>query len=449
MSIDSLVETLTQLSISDNMTTINAAKEIAHTLRPFTGRSEHLDYFINSVDIFYNRYAASSADESLKEFVFASITSKIIDEAGDFLLCRPDLKTWADIKIALKLKFGDKTDRNVLLQQLNFLSKNKNESALEFIDKLKLLLSKINLKTQADLTLTSSTKQALIQQAESTAITVLLANVSSELRTILMIHNPKTLEDANTLVFNHSLIEQQINSRLYTTRPLTSQPTFKPKIAYQLPTFNSIPNPNFNKSQSQNQFRTNHQPNVYTPSANFNHNYNQNNSYAKFPSQPINIQPRPIKYNFPTNRQVFGKPKNVFSPENSHKPSEKPTPMSTSSRNPTIQNRHYGQRENPFLMNPHKNPITFTEITNVNDGCFTDEEQFMENPTYEQEGAYHNYYIDNPPYDYSQPYVNNHCIQYNEHPFNENPNENLSLQEPENFHIAASEDNPDQIQYPA
>lgn len=60
----------------------------------------------------------------------------------------------------------------------------------------------------ADNSITQATKIALITQAELTAIiTVLVHNISSELRTILMIHNPKTLEDASILVFNHSLIE--------------------------------------------------------------------------------------------------------------------------------------------------------------------------------------------------------------------------------------------------
>lgn len=39
----------------NNLPTITAAKEIANTIKPFTGRSEHLEYFINSNDKIYTR----------------------------------------------------------------------------------------------------------------------------------------------------------------------------------------------------------------------------------------------------------------------------------------------------------------------------------------------------------------------------------------------------------
>ncbi|KAL3273140.1 hypothetical protein HHI36_014594 [Cryptolaemus montrouzieri] len=48
------------------MSTIQAAEEIANTLRPFSGRSEHLEYFINAIDKFFDRYGRT-ADNSLTE----------------------------------------------------------------------------------------------------------------------------------------------------------------------------------------------------------------------------------------------------------------------------------------------------------------------------------------------------------------------------------------------
>lgn len=112
ISIDNLANNLNKMSLSGNSATvpsIQAAKEIANTLRPFSGRSKHLESFINSIDKFHNRYGITT-DNSLNEFVFASICAKIVDEAADFLLCRPDLDTWPQIKQALKNKFGDKVD---------------------------------------------------------------------------------------------------------------------------------------------------------------------------------------------------------------------------------------------------------------------------------------------------------------------------------------------------
>ena len=140
-AIEDIANNISNITLTDTeveMVSLTAAKEIAHTLKSFSGRSEHLDFFIVSVDKYYIRYHEGTQDESLKEFVFASICSKIIDEAGDFLLCRPDLKTWPQIKTALRQKFGDRINRQVLSEQLNFLNRNKNESILDFIERIKL-----------------------------------------------------------------------------------------------------------------------------------------------------------------------------------------------------------------------------------------------------------------------------------------------------------------------
>ncbi|KAK9879626.1 hypothetical protein WA026_006692 [Henosepilachna vigintioctopunctata] len=190
------------------MATIQAAKEIANTLRQFTGRSEHLESFLNSADRFYERYGRTQ-DNSLSEFVFASICSKIIDEAGNFILCRPDLGTWPEVKQALKEKFGDKIDRHVLQQQFIFLTRNKHENISDFIERLKLTKMRLNLKINSDTHVDPQTKLSLIQQNEITAITVLISNCNSELRTLLMLKNPSNIDEATSLVLNHSLMEQQ------------------------------------------------------------------------------------------------------------------------------------------------------------------------------------------------------------------------------------------------
>lgn len=62
---------------------------------------------------------------------------------------------------------------------------------------------------------------------------------------------------------------------------------------------------------------------------------NQSNNYIsnQYPRNPINIQSRPVKKNFPTNKQVFGQqknPTNVWKPQPSTSYANKPklTPMS-------------------------------------------------------------------------------------------------------------------------
>ena len=94
----------------------------------------------------------------------------------------------------------------------------------------------------------------------------------------------------------------------------------------------------------QNPFQKFNQPNFSNNSQNFARNQNPPqrfnqpnfaNNNSQFPRNPIPITPRPnFNQHFPINKQVFGKPQNVWKPENTQ-PTYKPTPMSVTTRNTT------------------------------------------------------------------------------------------------------------------
>lgn len=393
----------------NKMATIQAAKEIAHTLRSFSGRSEHLEFFINTIDKFYDRYFTNTQDESLKEFVIATIYSKITEEAGNHLLCHPELTTWPLIKFELRQKFGDKINRHTLTQQLNFLTRNKNESVLEFLDRLKILKNRIALKINSE-NLIQATKTALIEQTEKTAITVLLANINSELRTILLINDLQDLDDTYNIILNYSIVEQQINSRAQSIR---NNSQIHPTQNMQKHRSNNMPNHN----------NFNNFTNSYPPVQN-NFFRQRPQNFNTFPSQPINVQPRPVQHRFPTNQEVFGKPNNAFPKNNPNRSFDNPKPMSGVSvqskrnfqnfqRTPAQnQNNSHNFRQNQWRQNPHANPLVFTEVTHLenNEQYFSDEiytEQFQDNTDYtdhhEQNNEYDHYTRQNPeifPSDY-------------------------------------------------
>jgi len=138
--------------------------------------------------------------------------------------------TWPSIRDALRLKFGDRITRHVLAQQLNFLARNKNESVLDFLERLKILKTKIAFKINSDASLSISTKIALVEQTELNAVSVLIANSH------LMYKNPVTLDDANSDVIKHMLIEQQLSARFQPRQNNSSNMThhFKaPKPVFQ------------------------------------------------------------------------------------------------------------------------------------------------------------------------------------------------------------------------
>lgn len=358
-SIEALSNSFDKIKIQDHskMVTIQAAKEIAYTLRPFSGRSEHLESFINAIDKFHTRYGTTS-DNSLSEFVFASICSKIVEEAGDFILCRPDLNTWPEIKKALRDKFGDRLDRNVLQQQFIFLTRHKNENIIDFLERIKLLKMRLNLKINSDSELAQATKSALIDQNEVTAVTVLISNTSSDLRTLLMIKNPKNIDEATSLVINHTSMEQQINSRHH----------------YQLNTPIKIQKGDHNSKQNLHNIPNNYRMPHFQNIQNHTQNFNQSTQFQRqlspmcnfkpqFPSQPINVQTRNIPKKYYTNEQVFGKPINVFSPQNSHKPQNTPKPMSITSQL-TSKNFNQNKQPNHFRQTGPRNFIS-EELTNI------------------------------------------------------------------------------------
>jgi len=374
-NVEILAESLQNLSIDSEiinieMATIQAAKEIASTIRHFSGRSEHLESFLNACDKFFERYGRTN-DNSLNEFVFASIYSKIVDEAGDYILCRPDLNTWPQVKQALRDKFGDKIDRHVLQQQLVFLTRHKNESTLDFVDRIKILKMRLNLKINADPQINPATKLSLIDQNEVTAVTILMSNASPELRTLLMLKNPRNIDEATSTVINHSQLEQQIS--------LHHKPNFHQNHQNHMKPFHRKNN-YYNNNHHNNLIRSNN-PNTYHHNPRYNypsfhqnqpqhfnnqHLNNQQSFNTRFPSQPIQFTQRNTpKQHFPTNEQVFGKPPNVFEPKNSYKPQSKPEPMSTSSRLPSNrQNTQNYRFKNAFQRTGPPN-FEFRELTNV------------------------------------------------------------------------------------
>lgn len=419
MNIDEIVNSLSELKIDHNnlkfkteMATIQAAKEISYTLRNFSGRQEHLESFINAANKFFDRYGTTN-DNSLSEFVFAAICSKIIDEAGDFLLCRPDLNTWPQVRTALREKFGDKTDRHVLQQQFIYLTKHKNENIIDFLERLKITKMRLNLKINSDPEIAPATKMVLIDQNEITAITVLISNSNTELRTLLLLKNPRSIDEATALVINHSLLEQQVNLRHFHQPNHKNQHNHNPSHSNYSPRNHPRNQPQYRPIQ----YQTQNYPNFYQrPNNSYNNPFNIQKT--PFPSQPINIQSREVPQRYPTNEQVFGKTINAFSPNNSHKPTNKTEPMSTSSRLPSTKNSNQPQRPYNHFQNRYPNnrklPFAFEELTNVEIDHYDNDFQKSSDDNYDNHHCTDNYdcnYTDFPQHsdseyfeeDYTQP----------------------------------------------
>lgn len=386
---------------STNLTKSNkmdVLRSFATILPTFSGNPEHLESFIFSIDEFHSLYY--NGEEIQKKFVFSVIRSKLVENSKDFIMSRPDLKTWTDIKVALREKYGDPIGYQTLMQQLNYINKNKHEDLLDFVQRLKLFVQRINSKIQSE-NIDNNSKLILTSQADKTAVIVLMSNVPESLKTILLIHNPSNLDAALVQVTNYNLIESQIN--------LKNQVTPKPFHQQRKST-------NFNQSFNQNSQSFNQNPQQFQQ---------QNNFKQTFPSQPVQVQSRPIKQHFPTNAQVFGKPKNVFAPQKNmnQRLSPKPTPMSVQSAGPSRINQPQQNRQyyNYFQPTGPKNFVS-QELTNLQTNHEHAEDQ-------NSEEYYDDYYYN----DEDIPNVQEEDISLSPH--QESPNT-----ENQNFHEIASTD---------
>lgn len=261
----------------------DALRSTVTLLKTFDGTPSHLEAFVKQIDTFHNRYFNN--DLSQQEYVNLAIKSKITGSAEDFLLTRSDLTTWDEIKTALRQKFSDPLTRANLQQQLIFLTK-KNESTQDYIQKLKALVTKINTKICTDIA-NIEARTILINQNELTATQNLLANISSELRTLLIVQNPQNLDTAIDIITNYEVLISQNNfkntflqnhSQTKNLKPTTTTSNFSNSNNYQ--------NNRTNQFKSQKQFKPLNQSNQT--------NKNQSSSKQTYP-QPmsgVSIQPR-------------------------------------------------------------------------------------------------------------------------------------------------------------
>ncbi|XP_076271644.1 uncharacterized protein LOC143203410, partial [Rhynchophorus ferrugineus] len=287
-------------------------------LKTFDGTSSKLDSFINQIDTFYARYYTN--DQSQQEYVLLAIKSKIIGEAEDFILTRPDLISWDQIKIALQQKFSDPITRCNLQQQLIFLVRNKNEPCLDYIQRLKSINTQINTKICTEVQ-NLEARNILIKQNELTATQNLLANISNELRTLLIVQNPQNLDSAIDIITNYEI--------------LSSQDRFKNNFTQNFESKNQ--NINLKRNLFLKQNLTTYPKN-------------------QFPSQPIPIRPLPVKTYFPPAYATFGK--NFQKTQTPYVKSQYPKPMSGVSitpRQPQQSNFQRQYRNQPQQFNTNQN----------------------------------------------------------------------------------------------
>lgn len=310
-------------------------------IKPYNGDVNTLNRFVKRCEDLVINYKKLN-DNDLNQHVFECIQEKLIDKAEIMVGRRVELDNWPKLKFALFQCFSDKRDIDCLVQELTRTRPYKSEHLLAFGGRLQVLRSNVIQRISNDTSLDEPQKTCQINHYDKTALNTFIAGCDSTLRNNMYIKKPSSLEDAMNIVNEFENFEKLYNNNFENKQnQKLNAPAHKP---------------NFNSNQYQNT-----QTQFY-----------QNNPNTRFyqkpvwSSQPVNIQPRqlpPQKY--PTNRQVFGPPQNIFRPNQinpNHLP--KPTPMSTTSRNPsgaTYRNQNF-QRQNYAQPQNQKPNFSFEEL---------------------------------------------------------------------------------------
>lgn len=336
------------------------------TIPNFSGDSGTLEIFLEHCDCLINQYKnIQNLNDPINSFLLRAVIGKLSGNALMLVGSRPEIRAWTDLKNLLRLSFGDQRNLDCLVQDIIIMRPLKNESFLTFGQRIQKARSSIASKL-ISMNLSAEERRFQIKNYDELSLKTFIRGLTGRIQDLVRLRNPDSLELAMAYVVEEENF------------------TLSQKQHGYIQNLNSRPNP-VNGNLSYNRHNRYPKPNQYPSnnSQNNNNSYGQNNQYRNFPSQPINIHQRqntPAPKYF-TNRQVFGPQTNVFKPTG-QTPRNNPEPMSTSTRNPTVQRQNFNR--NHFQSTGPKN-FTHQELYNIETDHSTAYENFedsLENEGY-------------------------------------------------------------------
>lgn len=326
------------------------------TIPVFNGDAHTLEVFLEHCEHLLVTYKNPNEQDPINGFLIRAIIGKLSGNALMLIGSRPEIRDWNSLKNLLRLSFGDNRNLDCLVQEMMALQPSKNESFLNFGQRIQRSRSAIASKLIA-LNLSKEERTFQIKNYDDLSLKTFIRGLSGRVQDMVRLRNPNSLEVAISYV----LEEENF---------MLNQKQFRGSQIMQKPQFNNVRAPS-NAAQTPNQnfnsFSYANPQNFYRPYQNMPQNSYQNSVQQRFqfPSQPIDIRPRqnmpPPKYF--TNAQVFGSNRsNVFKPTGKV-PQNKPEPMSISTRNTMIP-----RSTNHFKPSGPRNFMS-EELHNIDEAC--------------------------------------------------------------------------------
>lgn len=310
------------LNMAQQLNELKIRFEFAKTLVPeYHGGSKSLFYFISNTEKFLANFTFN--DATLTDYFLQYVISQIKGEAKDLVILN-NPPSWIALKTLLLNKYKDPRSEQLLLTNLTSCFQKHSQTfeqyATELQSRLQSLKECVSLNTED-----GAERNAKNVMFDNIAKNTFIAGVKEPYNTYLMNLQPISLDDCINKCRIYDDLKQQTNYHNFlrnSTQKHQQKPSFKPPQIQQIPTFSQPIRPNF---------------------SNF--------------SRPFPEMQRP--------RAPFYQPQmrpNVFGPQNnSARQSQKPTPMSISTRQTPIQQQIPFKSNNFFRPTGPPNPYIHIE----------------------------------------------------------------------------------------
>lgn len=397
---------------------------------------EHCQFLVETYSNRRNR------DDPINGFLIRAVISKLTGNALTLVGSRPEIRDWIDLKNLLRLTFGDQRNIDCLVQEMLIMKPFKNESFVNFGQRIQKCRSQIASKLKS-LGLPVQECTFKLKNYDELALKTFIRGLTGRVQDMVRLRDPDTLEVAISHVIeeeNFMLAQRQSNfiQNSFNTkqtnniqRPVPANQNNMnrfPFSNFQPTNFNtahSFPYQNFARPNFINRHTLPNPFNNYTPNFN-NHSPNFNNSPFRNPF------PNPQFRQFPNFKPPM---RDVFRPTG-QVPTNKPEPMSTSTRNSNAQN---SGRKNFFQPSGPRN-FYAEELHNIETNevgqTYSDNNYYLQNdnsiPPHSEYAA-----IDHPIY--SENYYEDNLYE----PTNYQPSDQY---EPEN---SCGLDNPENENFPS
>lgn len=279
------------------------------TIPIFNGETSGINLFCNACDKLVEKY---SHNAEVKNIIFQTILGKLRDRAKTLICSRNELNTWARVKAAIYSYFADKRDFGQLVQEFNNTRIYPKEDTIAFGHRIQDLLSKLNTKLAQTRDIEHKAERAEIYA--QTALEIYLVNLPEDIQVHVKPLGPDSLEEAI------GLVQDAENFKARSNLVKGIKPSMPQNQQHKRPNIPPVKYVPFNPPQKPNSMQYSNNYRFTSPPPN------------AFPTGPIYNFPRPNtfqKQNFPTNKQVFGPPRNVWATGQASSSSlPKPVPMS-------------------------------------------------------------------------------------------------------------------------